>query len=71
MYKVLFVAPHAQERKELKERRQAQTVAWMSNFTGMFGGATTATIITAAPSATASGSAESGLVGGGGVPRAR
>ncbi|CAM9335920.1 unnamed protein product [Ectocarpus sp. 12 AP-2014] len=27
-----------QERQDLKEARQAQTVAWMSNFTGMFAG---------------------------------
>eukprot|EP00752_Nemacystus_decipiens_P004528 g4135.t1 len=31
-----------QERQNLKEARQAQTVAWMSNFTGMFAGSTPA-----------------------------
>ena len=37
-----------QERRELQEKREAQTVAWMSNFTSMFGGSATTSSGTAA-----------------------
>lgn len=64
-----FFSQRLQERRELQEKREAQTVAWMSNFTGMFGGGGGGAATgsgTAARTGAAGGGAGNG--GGGGGP---